>query len=80
MSRTGDEKNVEIVLLDHAVHVNIGKRLSSIGTPVPQQTRLDVVDSQRFLEQRVVFEVERPQTEVQTGMPVSDDLGQLILG
>jgi len=43
MSRTGNENHVQIVFLDHTIHMDINEIQARCRTPVSQQTRLDIV-------------------------------------
>jgi hypothetical protein len=79
VARTRDEEGIEIVLLNQTVHVNVGKRLTSVRAPMSKETRLDVLDLERFLQQRVLTEVEHTQAQVHAGMEVTVHLVDLIL-
>ena len=50
----GDVKHVQVVELDDPIQVNIEKILARRGSPVPQQARLDVLELQRLLQERIV--------------------------
>lgn len=80
MSRPRDEKGVKVVLFDEAVHVNVGEGLARIRAPVTKQTRLDVFSLEWFSQQRVGFEVEHAQAQVQACVPVGLHLLNLIFG
>jgi hypothetical protein len=79
VARTGDEEGIEIVLLDQAVHVDVGEGLARVRTPMSEKPRLDVLSLERFLQQRVLTKVEHTQAQVHAGMEVAVDLVDLIL-
>src|SRR5262249_12340895 len=56
VTRPGDENGIQIVLVDQPVEVDIREGLASIRTPVAEQSGLDVLQLQRFSQQRIVLE------------------------
>lgn len=68
-----------IVLLNQPIHVNICEALSSIRAPVPQQSPLDMLVCQALAKQRVLFEVDHAQAQVQSRMEVVSHLADLIV-
>lgn len=61
MSRAGDEDCIEMVLLDEAVHVDVGKTLAGVGALMAQQPTLDVLEAEWFFEEGIVFEEVMPK-------------------
>jgi hypothetical protein len=94
VTRTGNDKSIEVVLLDHAVEVDVSaivsrrstqcndqglrEGLASITSPVTQQTWLDVLLLQWLLEKRVLLEVEHTEAKVQGGVKVAGELVDFI--
>jgi hypothetical protein len=70
MPRTGDVNHVEVVFVDHPVQVDIDEIQTRRGSPMTQESRLDVVFSERLLEQRIVVEIDLADREVIGGSPV----------
>ncbi len=58
MPGAGDIDHVEVVLLDDAVQVHVDEVQPRRRAPVAEQSRLDVLKRQRFLEQRVGIEID----------------------
>ncbi|KAG9954467.1 D-xylulose 5-phosphate/D-fructose 6-phosphate phosphoketolase, partial [Aureobasidium melanogenum] len=79
VSRTRNKESIKVVLLDQTVHVNVCEGLTSVRAPVSKETRLDVLNLERFLEKRVLSEVKHTQAQVHAGMEVAIDLVDLIL-
>ena len=69
----GDVDHVEVVLLDHAVEVDVDEVQTGCGAPVAQEPRLDVLLGERLLEQRVVVEIDLADRQVVGGAPVGVD-------
>ena len=80
MTRAGHEDGVEIVLVDQPVHVHVAEGQAGAGAPVAEQTILDVLDLQRFLQERIVLQVDHAGGEIAAGMPIGIDEFQFILG
>src|SRR6266542_4273240 len=49
--------HVQVILIDHAVEVNINEIESGSRSPMPQQTGLDVFEFKRLAQQRIGVEV-----------------------
>lgn len=62
---TGDEEAIEIVLLDQAIEVDVGEDLAGVGAPMAEESGLEVLDLERFLEESVLLEEEHAETEVE---------------
>jgi hypothetical protein len=80
MARAGDVDDVQVVGLDDAIQVDIDEVQTRRRAPVPEQARLDVLDSQRRAKQRVVEQVDLPDRQVVRRAPVGVNLAQLIGG
>ena len=65
---------------DDAVPVDVEEVETGRGAPVAEQARLDVVERERALKQRIVFEVDLADGEVVGGAPVGVDFLELIGG
>src|ERR1700752_1607543 len=78
MPRTGQEDHVEIVLLDEPAQVNIYKRQPWAGSPVSQQTTLDMFRAQRFRQQRIIQQIDHAQAEVIASSPAGVGPAQLL--
>jgi hypothetical protein len=76
----GHEDHVEVVLLDEAVQVRVDEGQPGAGAPVAQQTILDMFGAQRLLEQGIFDQVDHPQGEIATGLPISVDEAQFVGG
>ena len=70
MARARNEENIEILLFDQSIHGNIGEDLAGVGSPVTEQPRFEMLDFKRIFKQRVVFEVEHAEAEIETGAHV----------
>jgi hypothetical protein len=71
-----DEDRVQVALADHAIHVGIHEIEAGRGAPMPQQSRLDLIDRQRFPEQRVRAQVDLAHREVVRRAPIGIDQGE----
>jgi hypothetical protein len=60
--------------------VDVGEYLAGVGTPVTEQPRLEVLELERLLEQRVVAEVEHTEAEVERCLHVRVGPAELIGG
>ena len=67
---TDDVHHVEVALGDDAIEVGVDEVEAGGGAPVAEQARLDVVEGQRAIEERIVFEVDLADREVVGGAPV----------
>ena len=75
----GDEDHVEVVLDDHPVEMHPREGERRARTPVAEQTVLHIVGFQGFLEERVVLQIDHPDSEVVAGPPVGVHRGQLFV-
>src|ERR1700730_2663968 len=78
MSGADDINHVEVVFFDQPVQVNINKVKSGGGAPMPEQTRLDVLEPERGFEQRVVLQINLSDGEIICGAPIRIHLFQQI--
>jgi hypothetical protein len=58
------------------VYVNKGE--AGTRSPVPQQSILDVLGLQRFIEQRIIAKINHPQAEIIAGSPVEFGVAQFV--
>src|SRR5215471_10891487 len=65
-----DVDHVEIALLDHPIQVNVDKIQARRCSPMAEKPRLDVVLCERFLEQRIVIEIDLADGEIVGGPPI----------
>ena len=72
--------DVQIVLLDQPIEVDVDEIQPRCGSPVTQQTRLDVCDFQRLTQQRIGIEIDLPHGKIVCRAPVGMHLSELILG
>ena len=75
---TGDEDRVEVVRLDHAVHVRVDEVEPRRRAPVAEQAGLDVLRPQRLTQQRVVEQVDLSDRQVVRSAPPAVDQVQLV--
>ncbi|MNQ89941.1 hypothetical protein D3C85_1052650 [compost metagenome] len=78
MTGTGDENHVQIVLFDQAIEVGIDQVQPGCRAPMAKQARLDVLQGQRQLQQRVVLEVNLPHGQIIGGPPIGIQTLQLL--
>lgn len=78
LTRTRNEKSIQIILLNETVHVDVGENLTSVGTPVTQKTSLEMFLLERLLEKWILTEIEHTKTEVKGGPHVGIDLLELL--
>jgi hypothetical protein len=69
MTRTRDVDHVQVVLGDQPVQVNINEIQAWRRSPVAEQPRLYVIQSQRLPQQRMVLEVNLSNRQVIGGAP-----------
>ena len=74
MPRPRHEDRIQVVFVDQAIHVNVGKGQARTGAPVTEQTPLGVFKFERLLEQRVVAQVDHACRQVVAGTPVGVDV------
>ena len=76
MARAGDVDHVQVRALDHAIQVHVDEVQARRRAPVPEQARLDVLERERLLQQRIVVEVDLSDRQVVGGAPVRVDLAK----
>ena len=64
-----DEDRVEVARVDGAVHVRVDEVEAGRRAPVPQQARLDVLERELLVQQRVVHQVDLAHRQVVGGAP-----------
>ena len=74
MPRPADVNRIQIVRLDHAVHVGVNEIQARRGAPVAQQARLDVLLAQRFAQQRIFHQIDLADRKIIGSAPVRVDL------
>ena len=57
MPRARDVNHVQVARLDDPIEMSIDKIQARRGSPMTQQTRLDVLFAERFFQQRIVIEI-----------------------
>jgi hypothetical protein len=72
-----DVEHVQVALADQTIPMHIKKVEARCGAPMAQQARLHVVQSQRTLQQRVVFQINLAHGEIIGGTPVGIHFCQL---
>ena len=76
----GDVDHVEVVRLDQAVQMDPEEIEPRRRPPMAEQAGLDVLEGQRFLEQRVLVEIDLSHGEIVRGAPpgvhLPEDLGR----
>jgi hypothetical protein len=70
MAGAGDVDHVQIVPLDQAIQVDINEVQTRRRSPMTQKARLNVLLRQRFLEQRIVVEIDLSDRQVVGSAPV----------
>jgi hypothetical protein len=76
MPGADDVDHVQVALVDGAVQMHIEKVQPRRRAPVAQQTRLDVLQRQRLLQQRIVLEIDLAHGKIVGRAPVGVHLGQ----
>ena len=74
MARPGDIDHVEVILLDRAIEMRIDKVLPRRSPPMPQQSRLHMLQLERLAQQRIVKQLDLPDGEIIRRPPVGIDL------
>jgi hypothetical protein len=75
--RTRDVDHVQIVLPDDAIQMDPRKCLAGVGTPMPQQSILEMLRAERLPEQRIVAQVDHARAKIVAGAPICIDLAKL---
>ncbi len=76
VSRAGDVKHVQIVFFDRAIQMDVDEVLPWCRAPVTDHERLHMRQSERFLQQGVVVQIDLTDGQVIRGAPVAIDLVQ----
>jgi len=76
MSRTDDIDHVQVMFFDQPVEVNIDEVQAGGGAPVPEQTRLDMLEREGGFEQWIVLQIDLSDREVIRGPPIRIHLFQ----
>src|SRR5690606_1481801 len=71
MARAADVDHIDVMSLDGTIQVNIDEVQAGRGTPMAKKPGLDMVDSQRLPEQRVVQKIDLPYRKEVCRPPVS---------
>ena len=71
--RARDVDHVRVALFDEPIEVDVDERQAGRRSPVPEQSRLDVIGSQRLAQQRVSAEVDLTDGQVIRSAPVPID-------
>src|SRR5579863_2797321 len=77
MSGTGQEDGIDIVLLDKAIEVNVGKAEPGAGPPVAQQPILYVLWLEAFTKQGIIPQINHAHSEVIARTPICIDFAPL---
>jgi len=70
VARPGDIDNIQVLLLDHAVEMDVNEVQSGSRAPVPQQARFDVLALEWPLEQGIVVEINLADRQIVGRPPV----------
>ena len=73
-----DVDHVEVARLDDPVQVDVDEVQPRRRAPVAEQPRLDVLQRERLLQQRIVEEIDLPDRQVVGGAPPGVDAGKLL--
>ena len=76
----GDVDDAEVVRLDHAVQVDVEEVEPCRSAPVSQESRLDVVEREPLLEQRVVVQIDLSDGEIVRRAPIAVHRAKLFSG
>ena len=77
VSRSGHENRVEIPRDDRAVHVRVHQVETRGRAPMPEQARLQVLDAQRLVQERIREQIDLPDRQIICGAPIRVDRAQL---
>ncbi len=78
MPGAGNEDRVEILRADHSVDVRVNEVQPRRCSPLTQQTRLDVLSTKWFTQERVGEQVDLSDGQIVRGSPVGVDQVQII--
>src|SRR5665648_394313 len=70
--------HVQIALFDQTVEMDIDEVEPGGSAPMPKQTRFDVFELERGVEQRIVLKINLPDREVIGGAPITSRSGRFI--
>jgi len=76
MPRPDNVHHVQVALVDETVQMNIDEIQPNSRAPVPEQPRLDIFESQRLLQKRIVLEINLAYGEIVGSAPISVHLLQ----
>jgi hypothetical protein len=79
VARAREVDHVGVVLVDDPVQVDVEQIQTRRGTPVAEQSRLDVLRLQGLAQQRVLLEIDLRDRQVVGRAPVAMDLGELVV-
>ena len=71
VTRTADIDNVKVAVADRAVEVGINEVQPRRGAPMSEQPWLDVIGSQRFVQQRIAEQIDLSDREIIRCAPVA---------
>ncbi len=69
MPGTDHEQHIQIARANHAIQMRIDEIQSRRRAPMTQQPRLDVLERQRLLEQRIVQQIDLPHRQIIRSAP-----------
>jgi hypothetical protein len=78
VSRPRHVDRIEIALFDDAIHMQIDEVQARCRSPVAKQTRLDVLEPQRFAQQWVGKQIDLTNRQVVGGTPVGVHLTEKV--
>ena len=76
MPRAGDIEHIQIILLDDAIEMDVNEIEAGRRPPVSQQPRLDVLNRERYLEQRIVVQINLADGQIIGSSPIGVHLLQ----
>ena len=79
MAGTGDIDHVQVARLDGPVHMHIDEIQAGGRAPMAEQPRLDVLEGQRLLQQRIVEQIDLPDREIVRRPPPGIHQAELVL-
>ncbi len=80
VARADDVHHIKVALGDDAIEMRVDEVQARGGPPVAKQAWLYVIEGERTLEERIVFEVDLANREVVGGAPVRMHRLELIVG
>jgi hypothetical protein len=70
MTWTRQKDHVEVVLLDQPVQVDIDEGKAWARAPMAEQAILDVLRTQRFVQEWILQQINHPEAEIVAGSPI----------